>query len=158
MDCNEASPEAHRTGSAKGISVADVIARLADLKPPRGGEMVSALRTACRVLNAEPSSVSAEPSSLRRRLEVAAYGTAGIRRGRWNNVRSLTLNALKVAGLRTMPGRSSEPLTQAWKDLRASLPDVPSRHRLSRFISFCSSQQLPPEAVNRITGLRRSCV
>ena len=39
--------------------VADVIARLTVLKPPRMGEMISALRTACRVLNTEPSALPA---------------------------------------------------------------------------------------------------
>jgi hypothetical protein len=71
MDHTTASPEAPRIGPAIGITVADVIARLTVLKPPRMGEMVSALRTACRVLNTEPSSLPAELGSLRRRLETA---------------------------------------------------------------------------------------
>jgi hypothetical protein len=80
-------------------------------------------------------------------LEVAAYAAAGIRRGRWNNVRSLTLKALDVAGLRTMPGRSNQPLMPAWVTLRDRLPNVAARHGLSRFMSFCSRQGLAPEAV-----------
>jgi hypothetical protein len=66
MGHNEASPETLAAGSTNEITVADVIARLDTLKPPRRGEMVSALRTACRVLNGDPGSVSAEPRSLPR--------------------------------------------------------------------------------------------
>jgi hypothetical protein len=141
----KASPEATNTGLAIGITVADVIARLTVLKPPRMGDMVSALRTACRVLNTEPWSLPAELGSLRRRLETAPYAVAGIRRGRWNNVRSLILKALELAGLRTMPRPLEQPLMPSWETLRALLADKSSRLGLSRFVSFCSVQHLPPE-------------
>jgi len=134
----KASPEAYNTGSVDSITVADVIARLTVLKPPRMGEMISALRTACRVLNAEPSTLPAELGSLRRRLAAAAYAVAGIKRGRWNNVRCLTLKALELAGLPTMPGRSMQPLLPSWEAIKALLPDKSSQHSLSKLMSYCS--------------------
>jgi hypothetical protein len=79
------------------------------LTPSRRQEMLSALRIVARILGADPGSIAADPSDLRRRLAHVSHASAGLSRGRWNNVRSLTLSALKAAGIRIMPRRVSGP-------------------------------------------------
>jgi integrase len=149
----EHSPEPvhEATEPAAAITVADVIGRLeADpsLSPARRSAMRSALRTVCRILNADPRSVPAELRNLRRRLEGVAPAATGLSRGRWNNVRSLTLAALRQAGIRAMPGGRHRPLGLAWEPLYARLPDRKLRCGLSRFMRFCTAHQIAPDAVD----------
>ena len=144
-------PSQGAIGPIPGISIADVIARLeADpsLSPARRLAMLSALRTMCRVLSASPRSVPAEFRNLRRRLEGVAPAATGLSRGRWNNVRSLTLAALRQAGIRAMPGGRHRPLGLAWEPLYARLPNTRFRCGLSRFMRFCTAHQIAPEAVD----------
>jgi integrase len=136
---------------AKLLTIADVIARLeADdgLGSVRRAEMLSALRTICRVLNANPQFVPAEPRNLRQRLHGITYAAAGVSRGRWNNIRSLTLAAIMRAGIRAMPGGSRQPLAFSWELLAARFPDKQFRFGLSRFMRFCSANQIAPEDVD----------
>ena len=72
--------------------------------------MVSGLRTIARLMGTDLSAIPADPPGLRRRLEAVSPAAGGLSQGRWNNIRSLTLAALKHAGVQTMPGRSREPL------------------------------------------------
>src|SRR5215469_2710593 len=69
-------------------------------------EMCSGIRTVCRALGSDPSLVAAEPRQLRPRLAKLTPAIAGLSPGRWSNIRSLTLKALKIAGLKSMAGRS----------------------------------------------------
>jgi integrase len=134
-----------------GMNVADVIGRVEadnNLDVGRRASMLSALRTMCRVLNASPQSVPASLRNLRQRLEGISYGATGLSRGRWNNVRSLTLAALKQAGIRAMPGGSHQPLGLAWEPLWARLPGHQLKCGLSRFMRFCSAHQISPETVD----------
>ncbi|HEY0418136.1 MAG TPA: site-specific integrase, partial [Acetobacteraceae bacterium] len=135
----------------QGISFAEVITRLqADpsLTDGRRQAMISALRTLARLLGTDPAALPAEPQGLRHRLAATSPAAGGLSRTRWANIRSLTLAALKQAGLRTMPGRAPKPLDPAWDALRRRLPDAQFRHGLSRFMSFCCTQQVMPGAVN----------
>jgi hypothetical protein len=134
-----------------GLTLADVIVRLdADpgLAPRRRAELLSAVQTLCRLLNAAPDAIPAQPKILRQRLATVSPAAGGIGRGRWNNVRSLTLAALKLAGVRTMRGRTRALLTLEWESLRARLRDTEARYGLSRFMSRCSEQQIAPTAVD----------
>lgn len=139
--------------TAQTLTFADVIARLlADPNPPRRrGQMISALRTVARLLNADPAAVPAEPNPLRKKFESISPTAAGMRRGRWYNVRSLTLSALKHAGIQVMRGRAHTPLAADWELLRAGLADAKSRHGLSRLMSFCTERGVSPGAVDAAT-------
>ena len=138
------------------LSLADVIARLqgdSDLAPARRREWICALRTASRVINRGgldlgPESIEAQPQLLARRLAGVTRGSTGIGLGRWNNVRSLTLAALKHVGVPTVPGRSSEAFSPAWRALEALLPDKQCQHGLSKFMRFCSERLIAPDAVD----------
>ncbi len=136
------------------LTLADVVTVLrADqlLSLARKRELISAVHSLARLLDLDPAAVPAEPRGLRNRLATLSPAAGGIGRGRWNNIRSLTLTALRQAGVRTMRGRASAPLNPAWEALRAQLPDAKARLGLSRFMSHCSAQGIRPEAVTAAT-------
>ena len=76
-----------------------------EIAPARQREMISAIRTVCRILSSPPELVPAAPGALREKLKSVSHVSAGLSRGRWNNVRSLTLSALNITGMATLPGR-----------------------------------------------------
>src|SRR5215468_7419327 len=117
------------------ITLATVISRIESdpmVEARKRGEMLSALRTICRVLDAPPATVPAEPRNLRLRLENISPAATGLSRGRWANIRSLTLSALAVAGVRPAQGGLRQPLAFAWEEKRELLKDRPLRIGLSR--------------------------
>jgi hypothetical protein len=123
-------PNGGKTKPGDRVTVADVIARLeADegLGSARRAEMLSALRTICRVLNANPRFVFAEPRNLRQRLNGITHATAGIK---------------------AMPGGSRQPLAFPWEVAAARLPDKKFRFGLARFMRFCSADQIGPDDVD----------
>lgn len=71
---------------------------------------------------------------------------AGVSLRRWSNAKSLLLKALKYAGLKSMAGRSREPLAPEWEALRGLLPDRHFQSGLSRFMSYCTEQGIAPAA------------
>lgn len=138
-------------GAGVCVTLADVMARIkinSDIPLRQRREMLSALHTVARLLNTAPSAIPAQPGVLRQCLAAVSPAAAGISHGRWNNVRSLTLAALKLAGVRTLRGCTREVLTPDWEALRACLPDAKARYGLSRFMSVCSERQIAPGAVD----------
>ena len=141
------------------VTLADVLRRLnADdsLDQRRAGEMRSAIHTVCRVLAADPGLVLAEPRQLRPRLAKLTPAMAGVSPGRWSNAKSLTLKALKRAGLKSMAGRSREPLAPEWEALRSPLPNRHFQSGLSRFMSYCTARGIDPTAVTTETFIQFS--
>ena len=135
-------------------TLADVLGRLEadrDLDPARRRELCSAVRTVCRALNADPALVAANPRELRSRLRGVTAAVAGVGKGRWSNIRSLTLNALKRVGIKAMPGRYREPHAAEWEALRARLPNRHFASGLSRFMSYCTTHGIPPSSVDAAT-------
>ena len=117
----------HTDETPCGLSLADVIARLQadpDLHLSQQREMISALHTIARILNADPAAILAEPRYLRDSLNVFSPATAGFGWWRWNNVRSLMMAALQQVGVCILPGRAREPLAPVWEALRVQLPDA----------------------------------
>lgn len=128
-------------------TVADVITEIeADhgLSDVRRRDLISALRTACRFFGADPAEIPADPRTLRARFESVSAPLIGIGTGRLRNVRCLTLAALRHVGIKAIPGRFRILLLPAWADLRARLPDIRTRHGLSRFLGYCSFFKIEP--------------
>jgi integrase len=113
--------------------------------------MQSAVRTVSRALGADPSLISAEPRYLRPKLSKLTPAMAGVSPGRWSNSKSLLLKALTSAGLKSMAGRSREPLAPGWEALRALLPNRHFQSGLSRFKSYCTEHGIAPTAVTADT-------
>jgi hypothetical protein len=145
------------TPPTAAVTLADVLQRLdgdGGLNRQRASEMPSAIHTVCRVLDADSSLVLAEPRQLRAKLAKVTPAMAGVSAGRWSNVKSLTLEALKRVGLKSMAGRSREPLAPDWEALRALLPDRHWQSGLSRFMSCCTARCVGPKAVTAETFAR----
>lgn len=153
MNQHREAEGSHQGASLPAIntSLSDVIAYIKnhpEIASARQREMISAIRTVCRILSLPPELVSAAPAALREKLKSVSHVSAGLSRGRWNNVRSLTLAALNITGIATLPGRSREPLSSDWEALRQSLCRRDLRYGLSRFMSFCSARKIAPMAVD----------
>jgi integrase len=127
-------------------TLATVIRQLetAEPDPRRRGEMISAIRTVCRVVRFEPHELPADLLLLNRRMRKAMIAAVGVSQSRWSNARSLLLRALKQTGLSIMPGRRLHPLSPAWAALDALLPQRFMRAGLSRFMRWCSALSIEP--------------
>src|SRR5271168_3088705 len=139
-------------GIAQGISLGDVIERVGKIEGlslARCRQLQSGVRTACRVMRANPRFVPAEPRNLRIRLNAISPAATRRKRGTWNNVRSLTLTAIRLAGVRAMAGSTRQPLAFPWEALRALLSDKHFQYGLSRLMSYCTTHGIGPEAVDQ---------
>lgn len=146
----EGMPEASSTPAEALLTLADVIERLEadrELSERRRKSMISAVRTVCRVLDADPATVLAQPGTLGQKLAAISPPAEGFGRRHWSNTRSLTLNALRHAGVRTMHGPWRKPLLAEWEDLYGRLINRELALGLSRFIGFCSQRGIVPNAV-----------
>jgi integrase len=135
-------------------TLADVLRRLeADdgLDQRQLREMRSAVNAVCRTLGTQPDLVPAEPRQLRPKLAKLTPAIAGVSPGRWCNIKSLTLKALKRAGLKSMAGRSRDALAPDWEALRALIPDRHFQSGLCRLMSFCTERGVSPAAVTAET-------
>lgn len=106
------------------------------------------MRTAGRALARRLEEIPAHPAYLRESLAALSPAMAGVSAGRWSNVVGLTRAALKIAGVATMPGRYTEPLTSAWAELYRHLNHRRLREGLSRFARFCGSCGITPFEVD----------
>jgi hypothetical protein len=139
-----------RGGGGAIASLADLMREIgsdASLSPRQRQETGSALRVVGRVLARPLEEIPAQPGRLRERLAAITPAMAGVSKGRWANILSLTRAALARAGLSTIPGRSTEPLSPEWQDLLRHLNDRRMREGLSRFARHCSAHGIAPSDV-----------
>jgi integrase len=146
------SPGCEPINRAFGMSLADVMEKIEndqtlDLIPKR--KMLSAIRTVCRIFRANPKFVPAEPRVLSQRFRDISHTSTGLTLGSWNNVRSLTLTGIRHAGVRAMCGSTRAPLGFAWEALRARLGQKRHRYALSRLMSYCTTHEIDPDAVDQ---------
>jgi hypothetical protein len=123
-----------------------------ELSVRRRRDLISAVRGVGRLANARLADVPASPASLRQVFEASSRAAAGLSEGRWANMRSLTIAALRQTGVRTMARRTrGKALAPEWEDLWVLLPSTKLRFGLSRFISFCSLEGISPADVTTAT-------
>jgi integrase len=128
-------------------NLADVIAlvqQASDLTDLQKRDQASAVRTAARLIGAQPCEISAEPLMLRRALERVAPKAHGLSRARWHNVRSLVGKA--VGRCRPMhSSRNPAPLLPAWETLVCRLPQ--NRPALIAMVRHFSVEGIGPAEV-----------
>lgn len=132
------------------MTLADVLRRLEHddhLDQRQLRETRSAVNTVCRALGTQPDMVPAEPRQLRPQLAKLTPAMVDVSPGRWCNVKSLTLKALRRAGLKSMAGRSREALAPDWEALRALIPDRHFQSGISRLMTYCTERGVSPTAV-----------
>ena len=150
------SPPADATPDAV-LTIGDVITRVVahpELEPARRADLASALRTMCRALKTEPECLVANLRQISKRLAGVSPASIGVSPGRWSNVRNLTLAALRLVGIRALPGRYRDSLSPEWEALRAELKTDEAKRRLSRFMGFSSANGIKPGAVTPETFAR----
>lgn len=130
-------------------TISDVIARIeADesLFSTRRRDLLSGLRTLCRVLDRAPDQLPAFMPVIAEGLAGVNLVDAGITAKRLANVKSDALAAFKLVGISQSARHRYPPLTGAWKKL---WDRCEKRHRtgLSRFVNVCSQWGITPEAV-----------
>ena len=114
-------------------------------------EMGSALRSLARVLNRPLGNLPCNVRSVRGLIDAVAPARHGLSRGRWANVRSLVYRSLDHAGVRRLPGRSSEVPSPAWEQLLLPIPYRPFRVQLLPFARYCTRHGNEPHQVDQST-------
>ena len=138
------------TDSLTLAEVGECLRRDSSLDRHRRDDMLSALNTAATVLERRLADIPADPALLGRRLTEAAPAKYGVRRPRWNNVRSLVSAALGHM-MPVLPGRQTRTLDPAWQALLDQLRERYAGIRITSFMHFCSAQGIPPDEVNQST-------
>ena len=105
----------------------------------------SAVRSLGRIIGRPLREIPSSPRYLRSRLNEASPARFGLSRGRWANIRSLVLKALKLVGKGTLPSRHGSSLSLEWQPLYNLLPKRPQRVNLSRFMHRCSELGIAPQ-------------
>jgi integrase len=111
----------------------------------------SALRSLGRIMGRPLGEIPASPPFLRSRLDELSPARFGLSRGRWANICSLVLKALKVAGVAALPSRHVSPLSPEWQQLYDLLPKRPQGVNLSRLMHRCSELGVAPQDVAQET-------
>jgi integrase len=131
-------------------SLADIMGSVqkADIPKKRKAALTTSLNTVARVLGKSLSEIPAQPASLRTELSKASYLLAGVKKNRWRDIRSLTLKALQIGGVKLMPGRRRRSsFAPAWVALRQTI-NPRYQMGLSRFMNFCSTESIDPNGVD----------
>jgi integrase len=132
-------------------TLADLLALVeADVALPlrRRQDQASAIRIAAKALGRPPQELPANPTFLKGRLSAANPAMAGLSPRRWQNVLCLMRSALKRAGVNSVPGRNTAPLSASWADLVGRLKDKSLRAGLSRLAHYFSERGLEPTAMD----------
>ena len=133
-------------------SLEDVVARLrmADgLSARARADCRSALRSIGRIIGRPLSEIPASPRHLRSRMDELSPARFGLTPGRWANIRSLALKALKLTGIAALTSRHVSPLSPEWQRLYDLLPKRPQRVKLSRFVHRHSELGVGPKEVTQ---------
>ena len=109
----------------------------------------SALRSLGRIIGRPLKEIPASPRHLRSRMNELSPARFGLTRGRWANVRSLVLKALKLTGIAAIPSRHNSALSPEWQRLYHLLPKRPQRVSLSRFMHRHSELGVGPQEVTQ---------
>lgn len=133
------------------LTLQDVIDKLpsADtISPRQQREISSALNSTASWLQRPLSGVPANHDFLRRSFERLSPLALGVTKGRFNNVRSLLKQSLKVAGVPTSGRTYLAPLSLDWQKLHDAIDDTYGRRGLARLFRFASAKGIAPEEVS----------
>ena len=129
-------------------TLADVLAAVlaADLPPRRKQDLASAIRTVAKVIGRTPGDIDADLRTLSVKLRQTSPIALGIKRARWNNIRSGFNSAFRLVQP-TLPGRSNEPIAEAWGVLYVLIKTRGDRIRLSRPLRWLSAEGISPDTL-----------
>jgi hypothetical protein len=93
------------------------LATVEGLSPRTRADCRSALCSLARIIDRPLAEIPASPRYLRSRINELSPARFGLSRGRWANMRSLLVKALKVAGVPALNGRHVCRLSPEWQQL-----------------------------------------
>ncbi|MCK5273631.1 MAG: site-specific integrase [Alphaproteobacteria bacterium] len=128
--------------------VIDLVGADEALPLQRRRNICPSIRTLARALGLEPADIPAHVVFLRAMFERIHPEQSDVGRKRLQNIRSDVLFALRHAGLMGQGQTYMAPLTAEWQGLFDALVDRQFKYGLSRFMRFCSTQGIAPEAVD----------
>jgi integrase len=129
------------------ITLAGVIDRLegkADLGPTRRRDLISAVRTAARLLHRNPAEIAASLPDLRDRLETIHPLQAGLSAKRLANVKSDLAAAVNMARTTIRIRPRKRGLRPEWEAFIGSLEQPWQRYTFARLARFCSAANIKP--------------
>lgn len=144
-------PGGSAAADAQPQTMADLILCIeadTDLAESRRRNIASSLRRFCVALGYDPTSTAASFPALRAGLKDFRPEAAGIKRKRWQTIRSDVAFALARGGIASTNRRVFVPHAPAWAAFKADLDPDKFRWRLSRFARHCAERGLAPEDVN----------
>lgn len=129
--------------------VIDALALRSDLSDQRRLDLRSSLRTFARVLGKTPDQVHADIGVLNSQIAGLTAQMVGLSPARWANVKSGLTAALTLTGAKVVPGKRRGPLSPDWAVLLDQVADRYERSRLSRFMSWCTTEAIAPAKVSQ---------
>ncbi len=125
----------------------DEIASRYGIAHQRRMDMVSACNMAGRWFDLPLAMIPANAAFLRKRFKSFHHVHGDVSKRRVGNVRSLLLAAMREVGLSTQLAPYQSKLSPAWQDLYDRLGNRYRRAALSRFMRYCSRNDIAPDAV-----------
>lgn len=132
-------------------TMADLVAVISadtELDDTRRRNVASSIRRFCAALGYELTGVPANYWYFRERLKRFHPLAVGIKKKRWQTIKSDVAFALKRAGIGGGQPRPLAPHSAAWQALKDRLPADSFVWRLSSLARFCSTQGIPPKDVD----------
>lgn len=146
---NRSDAATHAT--AAPATLADALAEVAhwhDLTPARRGELRDALLAVRKIVGLPPEAVPLDCATLSKAVAGQGAHPHGISRKRHANILSGLRAVLRRLGIDHTVPNAAPVLSPAWADLWTKTPAGPSRYRLTRFFTYCSNRNIPPDAVD----------
>jgi integrase len=111
-------------------------------------DLTSAINTLEKWSRLPLSMIPANGEFLRQIFKNFHHAQVGASKRRLQNVKSLLQKAMRNVGLSTKLATYMTPMTDVWRQLYDGLPDRYSRTALSRFMRYCSKQEILPDEVD----------
>ena len=122
----------------------------AELAARRRRDLASSVKSFARLLGIDMERSTAGIAPYRDRLDRFDPAVAGVSRKRWANIRSDVMTAFKRYGIRQGARPAPSDLRDDWRRLRevAHQADIRFVRGLSRFIHYCSVQEVSPDEID----------
>jgi len=112
------------------------------LTPKRRRDLISAVLRISEMTAVDPRNTPASLQFMRSRINAVRPAKHNLTPKTWSNLRS----NFRAALVQAAPRQPRQPNAE-WENLRRTLPNKRMKTGLSRFVSFCETNSIPPRAV-----------
>jgi integrase len=121
------------------------------LSVTRRRDLRSAVMRVASLLGDDPARIPLDLRAISAKLATVSPAAAGLTSKSVSNIRSDFIAAVKVSGLKTVPGLARTPLSPAWKKLFKGLSGRRAHLGLSRLARFASAKGIAPQEIDDAT-------